>query len=90
MPSMRRETLKAVIKFPGPTGAIPKEIAEMTNYQATSTCKYLLDDLAAIGALDRCLPRNLNDEIHQNTSYLYKINPDIKKRMTECGIIEAI
>lgn len=93
MPSMRRETLKAIIHYcgaDGAPGAMPKEIAEMTNYQATSTCKYLLDDLAAIGALDRCLPRNLNDEIHQNMPYLYSLNKDIKKRMTECGIIEAI
>ena len=90
MPSMRRETLRACIKDKSIPGRTPKEIAEMTNYQATSTCKYLLDDLAAIGVLDRKLPRNLADEITTNMSYLYRLNDDIRQRMEDCGILEAI
>lgn len=91
IPSLRRETLRSILRCTKPEGETAKETAERTNFQTTGTSRINLDDLAAVGVVDRVFPRRLkNEEITKTASYLYKISKEIKDKMESCGIIDVL
>jgi hypothetical protein len=93
MPSVRRESMHALIKISmdGGGGVRAKDVAKMTGYQATQSVQSHLADLAALGVVSRWVKEgDAGFESATNSPWLYEIKPAMLERLEKCGLVDIL